>query len=145
MAKPTLETLDQRIQALENRFWVAVVVAAIFGISGAWGFTQLHEAQKQLDELKDGIGKVTRARDAAIQDIKTLAPDIARQAVAQESHAQIERVKYWLNVLFLQAPSHTAQGWRHIVADACSRANSDLGSPPDPAACRPEPTNDPNQ
>jgi hypothetical protein len=144
MAKPTLETLDQRVQALENRFWVAVVVAAIFGISGAWGFTQLHDAQKQLDALKDGIAQVNRARDAAIQDIKTEAPEMAKQAVAHETQAQIGKVKYWVDFMFTQAPlPHTAQNWRYIVADACNREHRDLGN--DPGDCRPEPAPDPNR
>ena len=145
MAKQTIETLDHRIRSLENKFWVAVVVAAIFGVSGAWGFGALRDAQQKLQELDRGIGAVKAARDAAIDDIKTQAPAMARQAVALESQAQIGKVRYWINVLFLQAPSHTAAAWRHVVADACSRANSDLASPPDPAACHPEPTDDPNR
>lgn len=145
MAKPTLDTLDQRVQALENRFWVAVVVAAIFGISGAWGFAQLHEAQTKLDKLKDGIAAVNDARDAAINDIKTEAPAVAKEAVTKEAQAQIGRVKYWLDVVFLQAPSHTAQGWRHVVAENCNRANKELATSPDSGECRPEPTSDPNQ
>ena len=143
MPGATIETLDSRVRSLENRFWVAVVVAAIFGVSGAWGFSMLHDAQKQLVVLEDGIGAVRVARDAAIQDIKDHAPTIAKQAVTKEMDGQIGAVKHWVNAIILEAGAGhskpgkgvTAEDWRHTVAGFCLDANPDLENPPHLDAC----------
>lgn len=119
-----LTTLTSRVQSLENEFWVAVTVAAVFGIGGAWGFSMLHDAQRQLTELqnqlaelKRGVQAVETARDNAIQalkqdkeaqvaDFNRQANGIAKQAVNGEMGAQVEVVKHWTQNIYESAKKY---------------------------------------
>lgn|ERR1017187_9719210 len=118
------DNLTSRVQSLENKFWVAVTVAAVFGISGAFGFSMLHDAQKQLTELqqqltelKQGVKAVETARDNAIQalkqekeaqiaDFNRQAKGIAKQAVNGEMGAQLDAVKQWTKYIYEQAKQY---------------------------------------
>lgn len=128
MPTAVLSDLEKRVQSLENRLWVAVVVAAIFGISGAFGYSMLRSAQKQLAALQDGIGTVQRARDAAVQDItaakvselaefKAEAGPIAKAAAAGEMQDEIGKVKHWTAFVYGKAAEtglpngQGANGW----------------------------------
>ena len=109
-----VEDLQKRVTKLENKFWVAVVVAGIFGFSGAFGFSQLHEAQKVLESLRDGIKAVNDARDKALgeireakiqnlKDINEQAKPLVKGAITQEMTAQIGQVKHWTRNIYSMA------------------------------------------
>jgi hypothetical protein len=98
-------SLEKRVQTLENKLWVAGAVAVIFGVSGAWGFSALHEAQTQLSELQKGVQAVKDARDAALADLKQAkenqivdfnrqAKGIAKQAITDEMAAKFFKVPF---------------------------------------------------
>ncbi len=125
MDHTSIADLDKRVQALENRLRVALAVAAIFGISGAFGFSMLRDAQKQLADLRDGVKVVEQARDTAIRSIgqvrdsalQDLKQDeqarisdfngqikpIVQQAVSSEMGAQISGVKRWTAFIYNEA------------------------------------------
>lgn len=74
----------------------------------------LHDAQKQLTELKQGVTAVETARDNAIQALKQeketqiadfgrQAKGIAKQAVNGEMGAQLDTVKQWTKFIYEQA------------------------------------------
>jgi len=128
MRTATSADLEKRVQSLENKFWVAVAVAAIFGISGAFGYSMLLSAQKQLATLQDGVGTVQRASAAAIQDInaaktKQLAEfnaevkPIAKAVVVDEMRDRIGNVKHWIAFVYGKAAEtglpngQGANGW----------------------------------
>jgi hypothetical protein len=138
MSDTSIADLEKRVQALENKLWVALAVAAIFGISGAFGFSMLRDAQKQLADLRDGVKVVEQTRDSAIRSIgqvrdsalQDLKQDeqarisdfngqikpIVQQAVSSEMGAQISGVKRWTAFIYSEAarvglPGSGANGW----------------------------------
>ena len=137
-------SLEKRIQVLENRFWVAGAIAVIFGVSGAWGFSMLHDAQKQLVQLQGGVQTVKDARDAALESLKKSketqisdfnqqAKEIAKQAVSGEVGAQLDAVKRWTQNIYEQAnkydisPGSFASGaWQKALIGEYPRVQNQL-------------------
>jgi hypothetical protein len=78
-----MPNLDKRVQRLENIVWVATIVAAIFGLSGAYGYAILLTAKKDIVDLKGSVTKVKEARDQAIRDVRASAPEALKSAMAE--------------------------------------------------------------
>jgi hypothetical protein len=88
-----LADLEKRMTSLETKYSIAVgitvVVAAIFGISGAWGAKLLSDAYKQIGDLRTSVSKTaddfTKAKETAIAEVK----NSARAALKQEASNQL--------------------------------------------------------
>lgn len=123
-----IQSLEDRVQKLENWIKIAAGVAVIFGISGAWGLSSLQAAQKQLSELQNGIATVQRERDSALSDLKRAeaseladirakAKPLVKEAVSQEIAEEIGSTKKWTAYVFATAaqtglpPGGGASGW----------------------------------
>lgn len=120
--------LEQRVQKLENRFWVATAVAIIFGFSGAYGYKELGDAQKQLARLQNGVAAVRQADDEAllelekakqaqIADIQRDARPLVKQAITDQMETEIGKTKYWTAYVYFKAaqigrpPGGGCNGW----------------------------------
>lgn len=108
-------SLEDRVRDLENYVRVAVIVAAVFGVSGAWAAVSLSQAKKHLDELKDGAVSIKLEHEQALKelersrvdgleaikktantelaDIQTRAVPLVQGAVTQEIQQQIGVVR----------------------------------------------------
>jgi hypothetical protein len=144
------KVLEKRVQTLENKLWVAYTVGAIFGISGAFGFSMLHTAQKELVELKDGVQVVENAKDGALSDIwnarnsavadmRTQSGLIVKEAVSDqipgitEKIDDIGKLNYWTAYVYIAAAQSAAPGdkdgsgvWQKALKDDERQAVGDL-------------------
>lgn len=152
--KTTSVSLEERVQKLENWLKIAVGVAVVFGISGAWGFSLLQAAQKQLTALQDGIHTVKQQRDEALSDVKAAkdagiadlknekaaqlldiqakAKPLVKDAITQEMAQQIGAARKWTAYVFSTAtgtglPSSGANGyWQKALIDQNALVQKEL-------------------
>lgn len=89
-----LEKLEKKVADLEKSrdkitsiFWVIVVVAGIFGISGAFGLKALQSAQGELDDLKQSITNTAETYRADIRAVVKSETDVARSQVQADAAA----------------------------------------------------------
>ena len=93
--KQTCEKLKEKIQALENTRTVVFVVAAIFGIAGAWGLNALQTAKDSIEAVQRNISnlqpQVTELRDNGTKPIleaARAATTLAKNEIKTEADSQ---------------------------------------------------------
>ena len=89
-AEPELSGLKTRVQALENKFWVALVVAGIFGLSGAWRLSAITSAKRTVDDLVTKSDSVKIIRDEALRQINQERDDATKQINDQANRRKAE-------------------------------------------------------
>lgn len=143
--------IDKRVQNLENKFWVAVTVAVIMGVGGAWGFSLLSSAQTKLGklqvemaQLRRGIDEIKTTRDAALEQIRQRGDQVAQDMINKmnatvqnsinaEMTRQIGAVRRWTAHVY-QAAVNTgmpryegANGWwQKNLIDSNTNAQAEL-------------------
>ena len=120
----TAKTVEERLQSIESKFKIAIAVAAIFGVTGAFGASELISAQRELTRLKDGISTVQSARDNAIADIKTAS---SRQLDANKTEMDTY-LKVQANTTMRQQLAPIKDHLRFIYTHAVESAQSGNGA-----------------
>jgi outer membrane murein-binding lipoprotein Lpp len=87
--------LDRRVAALEQKFYIAVGVAAVLGLSGAWGATLLSSAHSQITELEDKVNALRTSAEAVDHKIESAINTIdgAAQRAAASAIAEVEAAR----------------------------------------------------
>ena len=99
------ESLDDRVAAIQKRlnridaiFWTVAAVAAIFGITGAFGYKLIEEAKTEIKSLQTEIVPLRDFVDNADKFIRD-----AKEEISQETHNQISTIKPTINDLAADA------------------------------------------